>query len=887
MPGTILADRYRIVAPLGRGGMGEVYRADDLRLGQSVAIKLLPASLERDPVRLEQLHSEVRLAREVSHANVARVYDIGDAQGEPFLTMEFVDGEDLASLLRRVGRPNPEKAIEMARQICAGLAALHQQGLLHRDLKPANIMLDGQGRVRIMDFGLALRADSAEGARGGTPAYMAPEQWSGGELTRATDLYALGLVLYELFTGRGAVTASSLEEFRRWHAKAPAESLSASLTSIDPLVERVILRCLEKDPRQRPPSALAVAAMLPGGNPLEAALLAGETPSPEMVAAAGRAGRMSPARAIPLALLFLLALGTWVLLPSPYRPWEFVPLAKSPEVLKDRAEQILSKLGHTTEDRGVAWGFMIDRDAAERLQRIEGVARLERMAEGNGDPFRFYLRHSPRPLVALNAYGRVVPEDPPFERPGMTLVKLDPSGRLRAFEAVPPREVSTPAGPTASDASSRAAESAPTVRKDAGASIDPEALWPMLFAEAELDPAAFELAPSARHPRVFADRILTWNERAPADGSVPLRVEAAALDGRVVQFEVLEIAPAIDSAASAADGAGAPAVSGEERRDAVLRTLGWISISIVTLLMALMLILAIRHLRAGRGDIRGANTIALAVVCIALVRWLLLCDPSLSPGFINMVFQSGVSSALFAAALSWLLYLALEPFARRVWPSTLITWQRMLQGRLTDPLVGRDLLIGACAGVLIVLVATGALALERRLGASPTLAIGDYSWATAWLYGLAGGRRVIGLLLLAVQTGVVGPMAILLILVLSKVVLRKVWLAVLPFGVIYAAVLAVSASTPLIGVAVGAISAVLVITVMVRYGLVAMLSAQIVASLLTILPVTSDPSAWYFTAGAVGCCAVATVAGFGLWAAVAGTPSLSWERASAGHATPA
>src|SRR5688500_1422588 len=199
-PGTLLGGRYRIVGRLGRGGMGEVFRADDLKLGQPVALKFLPAEVDQDPARLTQLHTEVRMARQVSHPNVCRVYDIDEVDGHTFLSMEYVDGEDLASLLRRIGRFPEERGLELARQICAGLAAAHERGVVHRDFKPANVMLDGTGRVRITDFGLA--GMSGETLRAGTPAYMAPEQLSGSEVTPRSDLYALGLVLYEIFTGR-------------------------------------------------------------------------------------------------------------------------------------------------------------------------------------------------------------------------------------------------------------------------------------------------------------------------------------------------------------------------------------------------------------------------------------------------------------------------------------------------------------------------------------------------------------------------------------------------------------------------------------------------------------------------------------------------------------
>ena len=195
--GSLIAERYRIISQLGRGGMGEVFRADDLTLGQPVALKFLPESMI-DESMLERFRNEVRIARSISHPNVCRVHDIGEIDNRVFLSMEYVDGEDLSSRLQRVGRLASEDALEIARKICAGLAAAHDKGVLHRDLKPSNIMLDVQGEVRIMDFGLAGLAHEIEDVRTGTPAYMAPEQLVGKEVTARSDIYALGLVLYEL-----------------------------------------------------------------------------------------------------------------------------------------------------------------------------------------------------------------------------------------------------------------------------------------------------------------------------------------------------------------------------------------------------------------------------------------------------------------------------------------------------------------------------------------------------------------------------------------------------------------------------------------------------------------------------------------------------------------
>src|SRR5512139_3164991 len=295
-PGTILADRYRIIGLLGRGGMGEVYRADDLKLGQPVALKFLPPKLAEDPVRRERFFAEVRITRQLSHPNICRVYDIGEIEGRHFLSMEFIDGEDLASLLKRIGHLTNEKALDIARQLAAGLAAAHERGVLHRDLKPANIMLDGHGRVRITDFGLAIaQGDEPQAAEiAGTPAYMAPEQLAGKGATVRSDMYSLGLVLYELYSGKKAFTATTLGELREQKETHTPRAISELREGMDPVVERLIRRCMERDPNARPGSVAHLSLALPGGDPLAAAIAAGETPSPEMVAASGSKEGLRP-----------------------------------------------------------------------------------------------------------------------------------------------------------------------------------------------------------------------------------------------------------------------------------------------------------------------------------------------------------------------------------------------------------------------------------------------------------------------------------------------------------------------------------------------------------------------------------------------------------------
>ena len=244
--------------------MGEVFRANDLTLGQPVALKFLPESMI-DGSTLERFRNEVRIARSISHPNVCRVHDIGEIDDQLFLSMEYVDGEDLSSRLRRIGRLSSDEALEIARKICAGLAAAHDKGVLHRDLKPSNIMLDARGEVRIMDFGLAGLAHEIEDVRSGTPAYMAPEQLVGKEVTTRSDIYALGLVLYELFTSKRAFEGKTYEEIIRVRRENTPDRFSKLVRDLDPSVQTVILRCLEEEPEDRPSSALIISAALPGG----------------------------------------------------------------------------------------------------------------------------------------------------------------------------------------------------------------------------------------------------------------------------------------------------------------------------------------------------------------------------------------------------------------------------------------------------------------------------------------------------------------------------------------------------------------------------------------------------------------------------------------------
>ncbi len=250
----LISDRYEVLGEAGRGGMGVVYRARDRETDETVALKALRPELAADIRLLERLKRELRLARRITHKNVCRVYDLHRTPTLCFVTMEFVDGESLRSFLRRRGALKVEEGISIGRQICAALQEAHNQEIVHRDLKPENVMLDCSGTVKVMDFGIARSLDTASTLTAGvlgTPAYMAPEQAAGLHVDRRTDIYSLGLVLYEVFTGVAAFTADTpialawkqVHE-RPVHPRDLEPALPATLESI-------ILKCLEKEASRR------------------------------------------------------------------------------------------------------------------------------------------------------------------------------------------------------------------------------------------------------------------------------------------------------------------------------------------------------------------------------------------------------------------------------------------------------------------------------------------------------------------------------------------------------------------------------------------------------------------------------------------------------------
>jgi len=826
----MLAGRYRIVSLLGRGGMGEVYRADDLKLGQPVALKFLPEGLERDPQRLQRFLNEVRVALRVSHPNVCRVYDIGEFEGHHYLSMEYVDGEDLSSLLRRIDRFPRDKAGQAARQLCAGLAAAHDQGVLHRDLKPANVMIDGRGRVKITDFGLAALQEAVHGAeaRAGTPAYMAPEQLAGREATVRSDIYALGLVLYELFTGRAALAGRTPDEIARLQQETTPTSPSSLVEGMDPAVERVILRCLDTDSLRRPSSALAVAAALPGGDPLAAALAAGETPSPELVAEAGETGGLKPAVAVACLVAFLIGLVLTILLAEQRVLLSAVPLEKPPEVLTEKAREIVLELGYDDPTADSQGGFIANLEYLDHLGKRENPAG-QWDGLGNSQPAAvvFWYRQSPELLARLSAGSMGDAHlDPPLTLPGMLMVTLDPQGRLLSFTTVPP-ELPVPGG---------------QVR-------EPD--WTDLLARAGLHREALTPVEPLWSPPVYADRRLAWQGTYPDAPGTEIRIEAATLLDRLVWFRIIE-------------PWAQPVLVASESKGLLEQAVELIPAFSYLLVLVGAGILAWRNVRLGRGDRRTAIRFALYLGGMRLL-WLLGAHHLPSAGELEIII-SNIAWALYRVGLVWVFYLALEPYARRLWPRTLVSWVRLFDGRFRDPLVGRDILVGSVIGVSVTVVFHLGKYLPELAGVStppPFFKEGSFEL-------LLGLRQAITAVLVAHVTSVLFIFLGIMLFLVLRLLLRRISLAIALWSVIIA-VMYYPGQGNLYAhlITIGAVTALFWIAFF-RFGLLTVMVAFSVHELLLALPLSLDLSSWHVETTLLPLLLVMGLAAYGFRTALAG-----------------
>jgi len=831
-PGQIIAQRYRVVALAGRGGMGEVYRAEDLTLGQVVALKFLPETLSQDAAALARFHAEVRTARQVSHPNVCRMFDIGESDGTLFLTMEYVDGEDLASVVRRIGRLSPDKATEIARQICAGLAAAHERGVIHRDLKPANVMLDGAGKIRLTDFGLAGIAASIKGAdvRAGTPAYMAPEQLAGRDVSTKSDIYSLGLILYEILTGKRAFEAATLPELMKQRESGAITNPSTLVRDLDPLIERVILRCLEADPDKRPASALQVAAALPGGDPLAAALAAGETPSPQMVAAAGETSGLAPRVALTCLAAVVLGIVLFIAVSIKENGVEKIHPENPPEVLAKKSREIISSLGYSGQPVDKADGFNYDDDFLTYLEKDHSQhPQWDRVFSERPPVLRYWFRQSPREMSPNGFWGMsytpnvVTSSDPPTIISGMINVQLDPDGRLLYFQAIPPQKEESPQSARSPD-------------------------WLPLFNAAGLDLAQFHSAESSWDSLASADTRAAWDGVWPGSAR-PLHIEAATRRGKPVFFSL--IGPWTKASRTS------PAT--QTRADKTSQIIG---LSIAFVILTGGLLLAYRNYSRGKVDRQGALRLAALIFALELSICLFRSHFVPSMDSVGLVIFA-LSTGLFVSAFMWVIYLALEPYVRRIWPQTIISWSRFISGRLRDPLVGRDLLFGVMLGITWDFVFALGNYVEIRGGARPQLANTEI---------LSGFRETVAVGLLNVVSSIQTTLVFFFLLILLRVLVKNRWLAAAIFVLLFSVPRILGSDQRLIDTPVFLLIYGIAAFAVVRFGLITLAVGAFCADVLINVPITTDFSNWYAVRALCVPIGFVLIAGWGFYTSLAGQP---------------
>jgi serine/threonine-protein kinase len=808
--GELFAGRYRIVSVLGRGAMGVVYRAHDTVLDVEVAVKLL---IGRRPDARERMIREVRLAREVTHPAVCRVFDVGQDGDRIYLTMEYVDGEDLSTLSARIGRLPSDKVLEIAHQLCGGLAAAHAKGVIHRDLKPANVMVDSRGTVRITDFGIAVSAEEA-GTDGfaGTPAYMAPEQFDpDAPIGPATDIYAVGLILHELLTGQRLFTGSSFTEMFRQKVRTTPTRPSDTVDGVDPRLEAVIMSALSRAPRDRPESVLAMSAGLPGGDPLALAVEAGALPKPELVAAATTDTALGRVR--PVVLLMLLGGLLVGVLAVSNGPWldgnsaDVLP----PQALADRSSRLLAELEKPSSRDGEEWGFVDNVVAADPLDRV----------------LFWYRRSRPRTLPpfvrrAFDASALVRGIDvPPVFTHEQAFVMLEPTGDLVYLNA------GVPFGS----------------RVGGAATVGETSRWRPLFEAAGLDAARMVPETGVEVP-VLGDLRGAWASAEHHGSRTRVRVQATALEGNPVYFATQSTDP------------GSEAREGQLRRRLWLGR--WVRAPLYLLLVVLALGLGVHSVIRERSDLRGAAVVAVVLLGVGGLGALVTAGHVVHPlASTEMTVLGQLLDIVVGAIAVGLCYIGLEPLVRRHRPQALIAWTRLLAGSFANRAVGLSLLVGSLAGAIWAVIHTVDRVLVQLAGLNPT-----WGWLGAnHLNASVSLGTIVGTVLREVEGATVGGLlAAVLFAVVTRPPVRPAvgWIGfsaivAVGYGIDAGAHLPLSVVT--VGVAVGVVALVLLHS----FGLLSLVTAMLCSGLLTAFPITLDRSQWYAQGGFFAVAMVLTV----------------------------
>ena len=643
---------------------------------------------------------------------------------------------------------------------------------------------------------------------------MAPEQKAGKEVTVRSDLYSLGLVLHEMFTGKRA----------EGYAIEPAELVK----DLDPAIERVILRCLEEDPKRRPGSALNVAMALPGGDPIAAALAAGETPSPEMVAASQEKEGLSARNAWFCFFAIVVMLAASGFRGQATELISRVPLVFPPDVLAFKAQETLKHLGYADAFASRYYGFGCCDDSYVRfLERTNHSGRDAALATGQPAVIEFWYRQHRadiRPEVTLGST-RITYSWPAPTEPGMIRLTTDTTGRLVSLEARPDSIGTRPA----------------TANPDVSA----------LFSAAGLDPARFHSVVPEQVLPMTNDAHLAWIGTYADGRAEQVRLEAAFWEGRPVFFST----------------------TGTWRVDSVPGSQPWFVMArdIISLALAVcgwvaMVAFAWRNIRLGRGDrkaasFRGGGTASrFGVLACRFVA-------SDNPAELVAV-QSALALGSFVAAFTGGLYLAVEPHVRRNWPDALISWSRLLTGQTRNALVASHVLVGLALKLAIffagtLFFVTGAPRLPQRIG---FLDSGAASLATLFELSLDALLYVV---------------SFILTIVILRLLLRRLWIADLIGSLLLSIILttgAVTGGSDLMGRAYLVLHALGMLWLLRRFGLLALLAGLTAEFILVTQPLIY--STWYTTRGLLPVAIVAVVATWALWVIVSDKRQLSTESAA-------
>ena len=685
-----------------------------------------------------------------------------------------------------------EKGLQIARQLCMGLEAAHQQGVLHRDLKPANVMVDGQGNVRIADFGLATvaKGDDEPGSLVGTPAYMAPEQLRSGHTSVRSDLYSLGAILFEVFTGKRSANHS---ESAGLNASSSDEN-SSFPSDIDPRIRDVVYKCLRESPENRPDSAAEVHRLLPATDPIQAALEAGQTPSPTDVASAGGSGVLKPWQAV---LLFAAAVvGLWsLMLLDRETPKAF---AEPPIRLQVQAESILQAAGlETLPGRFTAHGYRYDQDLIDS-------------PVDDRSPIEYWYRTSPESLIphATTNFGRSQSRvrtlhNPPPLRSGMVSLRLSADGeRLRELMCVPDLELPD--------------------RENDRLEI-PAATWEQLFRLAGHRFSDFDTA-KPKWPLPFSGQPYAWTKSQ--DEKELVRVEAASDGVKVVYFQVIW-----------PQGPGETTRQWTVDRGDGQSTWGWQAMAYRRMpgetantwffagtlwygILSVAFFLAIRNIRRGNCNIRGSVILAIVALITSLIRTALEADYVNDFRNLPLLLDHALNIALINAIGIGVMYAALEPLMRSALPHTMISWSRTLSGQF-DAMVARDMAIGLVLGIWILCI---------PFYLEPVPAPG-FSWIA-----LMGSRQAIAQIVGAVGWTLTICMLSMTFVLILRLTVRKLWIACIALFGIWIWMAMQMNMQPVIMMSILIVFFIL----LMRFGLVACMAYEFGIYIVSRLPLTHD-----------------------------------------------